>query len=124
MLEHVVAIQLQGVLGNVEYLDLFQSSLRLGFGMETALVILVDDLSRDLDRGSVSLLILFDHSERFFDTINLLEHLSRLGEREAVLCWVLSFLSDRSQKVMLFHPMTFGVWCPWGRYCFQLGYNI
>lgn len=46
----------------MDYLDPFQSRYRLGSGMEIALV---DDITRDLDMGSASLLVL----SVAFDTI-------------------------------------------------------
>ena len=39
---------------------LLKSGFKPGYGMDTALVILVDDLYQELDMGSVSPLILLD----------------------------------------------------------------
>ena len=44
VLERVVAGQLQALLDETDFLDPFQLGFRLGFGMETALVTLYDDL--------------------------------------------------------------------------------
>nr|GFC52549.1 hypothetical protein [Tanacetum cinerariifolium] len=103
VIERVVASQLQRVLEEADYLDPFQSGFRPGFGTETALVALVDDLRRGLDRGSASLLVLLDLSAAF-DTIDhgvLLGRLAGLGLGGTVLRWFRSFLADRSQKVVL-----------------------
>ena len=62
VLERLVAGQLQALLDETDFLDLFQSGFRLGFGTETALVTLYDDLCRERDRGNVTLLILLDLS--------------------------------------------------------------
>ena len=54
VLERVVAGQLQTFLEETDFLDPFQSGFRPGFGTETALVALYDDLCRERDRGSVT----------------------------------------------------------------------
>ncbi|KAF7243157.1 Ephrin type-A receptor 4 [Varanus komodoensis] len=77
VLEWVVAGQLQALLDETHYLDPFQSGFRPGYGTESALVALYDDLCREKDRGSASLLVLLDLSAAF-DTI---DH----GEAVAVL---------------------------------------
>lgn len=61
----------------------FHSGLRPGDGTDTALVALVDDMQQELDRGTVTPLILLT-----FDTIDigiLLGHFSGLGG--IVLWW-------------------------------------
>ena len=49
----------------MNYLDLFISGFRTGYVIETVLVTLVDDLHWELERGSVSLLVLLDLSAAF-----------------------------------------------------------
>ncbi|XP_062818981.1 probable RNA-directed DNA polymerase from transposon BS isoform X1 [Anolis carolinensis] len=103
VLERVVASQLQEFLVETDYLDSSQSGFRPGHGTETALVALVDDLRRELDRGSASLLVLLDISAAF-DTIDhgiLLGRLSGMGLGGIALQWLRSFLGDRSQMVKL-----------------------
>ncbi|KAF7246720.1 hypothetical protein EYD10_07352 [Varanus komodoensis] len=68
-LEWVVAGQLQALLDETDYLDPFQFGFRPGYGTESALVTLYDDLCWERDRGSVSLLVLLDLSAAF-DTID------------------------------------------------------
>ena len=102
-LERVVASQLQGFLDETDYLDPFQSGFSPGYGTETALVALVEDLRRELDRGSVSLLVLLDLSAAF-DTINhgiLLGSRAGMGLGGTVLQWLHSFLEWWTQKVVL-----------------------
>ncbi|KAF7235057.1 hypothetical protein EYD10_18093, partial [Varanus komodoensis] len=77
VLERVVTGQLQALLDETDYLDPFQSGFRPGYGTECASVALYDDLCREKDRGSASLLVLLDLSVAF-DTI---DH----GEAVAVL---------------------------------------
>ncbi|KAF7238386.1 RNA-directed DNA polymerase from mobile element jockey [Varanus komodoensis] len=77
VLEQVVAGQLQALLDETDYLDPFQSGFRPRYGTESALVTLYDDLCREKDRGSVSLLVFLDLSAAF----NTIDH----GETVAVL---------------------------------------
>ncbi|KAF7241018.1 RNA-directed DNA polymerase from mobile element jockey [Varanus komodoensis] len=65
VLERVVAGQLQALLDETDYLDPFQSGFRPGDGTESALVALYDDLCREKDRGSASMLVLLDLSVAF-----------------------------------------------------------
>ncbi|XP_061484291.1 cilia- and flagella-associated protein 95 isoform X2 [Rhineura floridana] len=86
-----------------DYLDPFQSGFRTGHGTETALVALVDDLRRALDRGEHAFLVLLDLSAAF-DTVDhgiLLDRLEGMGIGGIVLWWFRSYLSDRHQRVAL-----------------------
>ena len=69
VLEKMIEGQLQMFLDEYNYLDPFQSGFRPDFGMETALVALYDDLCREKDRESVTLLIFLNLSAAF-DTID------------------------------------------------------
>ncbi|KAF7239822.1 Craniofacial development protein 2 [Varanus komodoensis] len=96
VLERVVAGQLQALLDETDYLDPFQSGFRPGYGTESALVALYDDLCREKDRGSASLLVLLDLSAAF-DTIDhgiLLDRLAGLGVGGTALRWFRSYLND------------------------------
>ncbi|KAF7237138.1 Protoheme IX farnesyltransferase [Varanus komodoensis] len=67
------------------------SGFRPGYGTESALVALYDDLCREKDRGSASLLVLLDLSAAF-DTIHhgiLLDRLAGLGAGGTALQWFL-----------------------------------
>ncbi|KAF7246401.1 Matrix metalloproteinase-16 [Varanus komodoensis] len=103
VLERVVAGQLQALLDETDYLDPFQSGFRPGYSTESALVALYDDLCREKDRGSASLLVLLDFSVAF-DTINhgiLLDRLAGLGVGGTAMQWFCSYLNGRLQKVVL-----------------------
>ncbi|KAF7254753.1 Formin-2, partial [Varanus komodoensis] len=103
VLEQVVAGQLQALLDETDYLDPFQSSFIPGYGTESALVALYNDLCRERDRGSASLLVLLDLSAAF-DTINhgiLLNRLAGLGVGGTAWWWFCSYLNGRFQKVVL-----------------------
>ncbi|KAF7242353.1 putative RNA-directed DNA polymerase from transposon BS [Varanus komodoensis] len=103
VLERVVAGQLQALLDETDYLDPFQSGFRPRYGTESALVTLYDDLCRERDMGSESLLILLDLSVAF-DTIDhgiLLNRLAGLGVGGTAWRWFRSYLNGRFQKVVL-----------------------
>uniref|UniRef100_A0A8D2IPS6 Reverse transcriptase domain-containing protein n=1 Tax=Varanus komodoensis TaxID=61221 RepID=A0A8D2IPS6_VARKO len=103
VLERVVAGQLQALLDETDYLDPFQSGFRPGYGTESALVALYNDLCRERDRGSASLLVLLDLSAAF-DTIDhniLLNRLAGLGVGGTTWRWFRSYLNGRFQKVVL-----------------------
>ncbi|KAF7251687.1 putative RNA-directed DNA polymerase from transposon BS [Varanus komodoensis] len=103
VLERVVVGQLQALLDKIDYLDPFQSGFRPGYGTESALVALYNDLCREKDKGSASLLVLLDLSAAF-DTIDhgiLLDRLAGLGVGGTALQWFRSYLNGRFQKVVL-----------------------
>ncbi|KAF7250919.1 Tetraspanin-7 [Varanus komodoensis] len=103
VLEWVVAGQVQTLFDETDYQDPFQSGFRPGYGTESALVTLYDDLCRGRDRGSASLLVLLDLSAAS-DAINhgiLLDRLSGLGVGGTAWQWFCSYLAGRFQKVVL-----------------------
>uniref|UniRef100_A0A8D2JHL2 Reverse transcriptase domain-containing protein n=1 Tax=Varanus komodoensis TaxID=61221 RepID=A0A8D2JHL2_VARKO len=103
VLKQVVAGQLQALLDETDYLDPFQSGFRPGYSTESALVALYDDLCREKDRGSASLLVLLDLSVAF-NTIDhgiLLDRLAGLGVGGTALQWFRSYLNGWFQKVVL-----------------------
>ncbi|KAF7247735.1 hypothetical protein EYD10_06187 [Varanus komodoensis] len=102
VLERVVVGQLQALLDETD-LDPFQSGFRPGYGTESALVALYDDLCRERDRGSASLLVLLDLSAAL-NTINhgiLLDRLVGLGVEGTAGQWFHSYIAGRFQKVVL-----------------------
>ena len=118
VLEKVVLHQLFSYLSAHDLLPHSQSAYRPHHSTETALVRVVDDLLHALDVGDVSVLTLLDLSAAF-DTIDhsiLLHRLSSLyGISGSALSWFESYLTDRTQAVMVDNltstssPLSFGV---------------
>ena len=88
---------------------------RLRYGTETALVALMDDLLRETDGGSMSLLVLLNILAAF-DTVDhgiLLGRLSELGIGGLAVAWLRSFLEDHPQRVQLGENVS----APWNLNC-------
>ena len=104
LLERVVAEQLLKHLEQNSYLDKFQSAYRSGFSTETALLKVINDILVNINSGNLVLLVLLDLSAAF-DTINhslLLERLqSNAGICNSALSWFASYLTNRSQTVLV-----------------------
>lgn len=78
-----------------------QSGFRSGYSTQFALLRLIDEVNHNIDKRLLTIVILFDFSKAF-DTIphlRLLCKLKRLGFADAVLDWVFSYLTDRTQAV-------------------------
>lgn len=96
-------MQLMRTLKETDYLDPFQLGFRLGFSIETALVLLVDDLWQSWDEGGVAILVLLEFSAAFkaIDHGILLSQLHRLGIGDTILWWFSSFLRGQFQSVLI-----------------------
>ena len=118
VLEKVVLQQLFSYLNAHDLIPHTQSAYRPNHCTESALIKVTSDILRALDGGDVSLLSLLDLSAAF-DTIDhhiLLQRLTSLyGISGTVLHWLSSYLSDRTQTVMIDEhtskssPLSFGV---------------
>ncbi|XP_078506502.1 uncharacterized protein LOC144766579 [Lissotriton helveticus] len=117
-LEKSVLLQLEKHIASFNLLGVFQSGFRKGCSTETAMLNVIDDIHRSLDKGESSVLILLDLSAAF-DTVHhptLLSTLKdRFGLEGTVYKWFSSFLQNRSQQIKLSHflskpkPVSLGV---------------
>ena len=100
VLERHVSAQLHLHLQHNNIGDPFQSAYRPSHSVETAIVSIQDDILRSLDTRKHVVLVLLDLSAAF-DTIDhdLLAELDRIGVRGDALCWLASYLTDRTQCV-------------------------
>ena len=104
ILEKIVAKQLLSHIHKYELFDDFQSAYREGHSIETVLAQVKNEIDVSLDNGLGSLLVLLDGSAAF-DTLDfsvLLRRLSKnFGVGDSALRWFNSFISGRSQQVVI-----------------------
>ena len=101
LLEHKVSAQLRLHLQHNGIGYPCQSAYRPSHSVETAIVCIQNDILRSLDARKHVVLVLLDLSA-VFDTIDhggLLAELDRIGVRGDALCWLASYLADRTQCV-------------------------
>jgi len=101
LIERAVAWQLMEQVDDV--LSERQSAYRSNFSTETALLCLYDDLLRSADNGGATALLFLDLSAAF-DTVDhglLLDRLKDSGVEGFALEWLDSYLSGRTQSVVI-----------------------
>lgn len=101
ILESAVLAEVTGFLNRFSLLDKFQSGFRARHSTTTALTKVIDDIGRELDKGKLTLMVLFDFTKAF-DSIShkiLLEKMRILGFSDSVIAWFRSYLNGRSQVV-------------------------
>ena len=102
-MEHIIASNLSKHLNKHNILYELQHGFREKRSCETQFIQLVEDLGRQLSLGKQTDLILLDFSKAF-DKVNhlkLLYKLSCFGVKGNTLDWIQSFLTGRSQTVVL-----------------------
>lgn len=117
ILETVVVDQFLAHVHGNGLLTEYQSAYRRGHSCETALLRVHDSIWRSLDAGVPAMLIMLDISSAY-DTIDhqiLLSTLrTRFGITGTPLSWIESFLTDRSQSVMVRDAVSDHVPVPFG----------
>jgi Reverse transcriptase (RNA-dependent DNA polymerase) len=117
-LEKIMKDQIVSFCNERGLLNRYQSGFRSGHSTTTALLKITDDISMDLDRNFISVLVLLDFSKAF-DTVNfkiLCQKLKNLFNfSESAINLIKSYLTGRSQCVFAngilssFLPVTQGV---------------
>ena len=109
ILERAVADQLQAHLDTNGLHVKFQSAYRRGHSTETALLRILNDLLVMIDGGNNAVLVLLDLSAAF-DTLDhtlLLQRFhAEIGLDGSALGWFSSYLSCRSQQVLVGHALS------------------
>ena len=102
--EKAVFDQLHSHLAENDLYPLLQSAYRKQHSTETALLKVVNDIFHKMNRRHITLLVLLDLSAAF-DTVDhkiLLQRLeTSFGITDSALMWFKSYLSDRSQHVIV-----------------------
>ncbi|XP_071581375.1 uncharacterized protein [Temnothorax nylanderi] len=102
LLERIVASQILDYLNKYDILNPRQSAYRSGYNTQSALLRVCNDIKQGIDEGLITIMILFDFSKAF-DTVShllLLIKLKQIGFSDAVLNWIFSYLTGRSQAVI------------------------
>ena len=103
VLEHILASNIVRHLDGQGLMYDLQHGFREKRSCETQLIMLVEDLARNAGLGKQTDLILLDFSKAF-DKVNhskLIWKLHNYGIRSNVLNWIVAFLGDRTQKVVV-----------------------
>lgn len=103
VIEKLVHSQVSDFLKSNNILHPLQSGFKKGHSTVSALVKVTDDLKKSMDDRLVSILTLLDFSKAF-DCVHhrlLIHKLRCIGFSESVLCWFISYLSERMQRVVI-----------------------
>ena len=117
LVETVVAKQLQYYLNCNNLFPVFQSAYRQNHSTETALLKVMKDILLNMNNQRVTLLLLLDLSAAF-DTVDhdtmqrRLEH--SFGIQGKALSWFASYLSGRSQRIMINESLSKPFNLEWG----------
>lgn len=103
MMEHVIHSCVMKYLNKHEILVHYQHGFRAGHSCETQLITTIDEVVRNLDQKSQTDMIILDFSKAF-DTVphkRLIEKLKSYNIDETTIKWIQSWLSARSQTVVV-----------------------
>ena len=103
VLEHILASNIVKHLDAQEIMYDMQRAFREKRSCETQLVMMIEDLARNVSAGNQTDVILLDFSKAF-DKVShskLLWKLHQYGIRGKVLSWIQAFLGNRSQQVVI-----------------------
>ena len=103
IMEHILVSQIMSHLENNNILVTNQHGFRKGHSCETQLLELTNDITRNLDEGVQTDIIVLDFAKAF-DKVNhslLIMKLDHYGIRGFVNGWIANFLTGRQQAVVV-----------------------
>ena len=102
-MEHILYSKIMAHLTDNDILSEFQHGFREKRSCETQLLLTVDDFANNLNQGGQTDSVLLDFSKAFdkVDHQKLCHKLDHYGIRGRHLIWIQSFLSDRTQQVIV-----------------------
>ena len=103
LLEHIICRYMRNHLEEHDILSPLQHGFRRRHSCETQLVITVDDITKEYDKGHQVDMCILDFSKAF-DTVphdKLLHKLDNYGIRGDLYKWIASFLMSRTQNVVV-----------------------
>lgn len=98
-----VCDQIRDYLEENELWDPFQFAYRRSHSTETGIIRVLDDVRWAIDKRMVTIMVLFDFSKAF-DRVQhriLLQKLNSYSFSHLALCWIKSYLVNRSQVVQI-----------------------
>ena len=101
MLEHIIVSSIMKHVDKHQILTDCQHGFRAKRSCETQLITLIDDLASTLDRGVQTDMVILDFSFDRFPHKRLLRKIHHYGIRGNLHNWITSFLTGRSQKVVV-----------------------
>ena len=102
-MEHILFRHIMDHLEKYNILSSFQHGFRSNHSCESQLLITVEDLARNLDRGLQTDVLILDF-QKAFDTVphqRLIRKLDFYGIRGTILTWITKWLSARTQQVVV-----------------------
>ena len=102
-MEHIIDSKIMNHLNEHNILSEFQHGFREKRSCETQLLLTVDDFAKVLNQGGQVDSVLLDFSKAFdkVDHAKLCHKLEHYGIRGRHLIWIISFLSNRTQQVIV-----------------------
>ena len=103
LMEHILFRHIMDHLEKYNILSSFQHGFRSNHSCESQLLITVEDLARNLDRGLQTDVLILDF-QKAFDTVphqRLIRKLDFYGIRGTILTWITKWLSARTQQVVV-----------------------
>ena len=103
LLEHVIFRHIMNHLEQYQILSSFQHGFRSNHSCDSQLLITLEDLTRNLDQGLQTDVLILDF-QKAFDKVphqRLIQKLNFYGIRGNILSWITQWLTSRTQRVVV-----------------------